>query len=50
MRTLIIFSSLFAALAIAGDFTCSFYPKTKRYFCSFSVDINKGKLDSIGYC
>lgn len=34
----------------AGDFTCSFYPKTKKYFCSFSVDINKGKLDSGGYC
>jgi len=34
----------------AGDFSCSFYHKTKKYFCSFSVDINEGKLDSIGSC
>jgi len=34
----------------SGDFSCSFYPKAKKYSCSFSVDINKGNLDSIGAC
>ena len=34
----------------AGDFTCVYYPSSKKYFCYFSVDINKGRLDSIGSC
>ncbi len=34
----------------SGEFSCSFYPKTDKYLCSFSVDVNHGKLDSIGSC
>jgi hypothetical protein len=34
----------------SGDFGCAYYPKSEKYACHFSVNLNSGALDAAGSC